>query len=215
MKSAPPSRPNRQYPTWNQVKVALGDKVIDALIFAVSSTRTDLADYRRFRPDWVVQHSERGLAGWIHDRLWYHLTVEQADLSHVVITDKGVLREFTVGPETEVIRFRVKRHDMEGDISTYPTQLALEFLAQVDGMLPIFSELHLIAGYRWNQDERSMGGAVISLRDGLDDIKWSQDLDAAPPSTGTAGIPATPKPPAPVIDSGAVGRDSESAHETE
>jgi hypothetical protein len=139
----------------------------------VKLSKADLATYRRLHAGWVVQSSERGLAAWIHDRPWYHLAAALADLPGVVITDNGVLREFAVGPETEVIRFRVKRHDMDGDVSTYPTQLALDFLAQVEGMLPGFRELHLIAGYRWDREERAMGGAV------------------------------QPKPPAPVIDSGA------------
>jgi hypothetical protein len=130
------------------------------------------------------------------------LATALADLSDVVVTDNGVLREFAVGPATEVIRFRLKRHDMDGDISTYPTQLALEFLAQVDGMLPGFHELHLIAGYRWDREERAMGGAVISLRDGVDNIKWEVDLNSAGPAAGTTGLPVKPKPSAPVIDSG-------------
>lgn len=212
MKSAPESQPSRSYPTWPEVETALGDKVIDAVIAAVRATKIDLADYRRFRPAWVVQASERGLAAWIHDRLWYHITVALADLPHVIITDKGVLREFTVGPETDVYRFRVKRHHLDGDVSTYPTQLALEFLAQVDDMLDGFDELHLIAGYRWDREERAMGGAVISLRDGRDDIKWEHDLaDPGEESGGTEGLPAIPTPPPPIVDGPAKEpqRDSE------
>ena len=206
MKSAPTSGPNRQYPSWNAVKVAIGDKIIDAITSAVALSKADLATYRSLHSAWVAQHSVRGLAAWIHDRVWYHLTVVLADLPDVVITDNGVLREFAVGPPTEIIRFRVKRHDMDGDVSTYPTQLALDFLAQVEGvLLPGFSELHLIAGYRWDRDERSMGAAVISLRDGLDDIKWEVDLAPAAPAGATTGLPAKPKPSAPVIDSGAAG----------
>jgi hypothetical protein len=209
MKSDSRSLPNRKYPTWDDVDAALGDKFIEALIVAVRATREDLADYRRFRPSWVAQHSERGLAGWIHDRLWHHLTVGVADLPQVIITDEGVLREITVGPATEVMRFRIKRTHMDGDVSTYETQMALEFLAQADGMLEIFGELHLIAGYRWDRDERAIGHAVISLRDGRDNIKWEKDLeDTAGQSGSLDNMPAKPKPPAPVIDSGSVGLQS-------
>jgi hypothetical protein len=211
MKSGSGSGPTRSYPTWADVEAALGDKVIAAVVAAVKAARADLADYRRFRPAWVAQASERGLAAWIHDRLWYHMTVALADLPQVAITDKGVLREFTVGPETDVYRFRVKRHHMDGDVSTYPTQLALEFLAQVDEMLEGFEELHLIAGYRWDREERAMGAAVISLRDGRDDIKWEHDLDEpGDDSTGTEGMPSVPQPPAPVIDGMAKDADSAS-----
>ncbi len=144
--------------------------------------------------------------------MWYHITVAMVDLPQVIITDKGVLREFSVGPETDVMRFRVKRHHLDGDVSTYPTQLALEFLAQVDEMLEGFDELHLIAGYRWDREERSMGGAVISLRDGRDDIKWEEDLEVPVGISGGSGsFPAKPTPPAPVIDSGNIGSDRSSS----
>lgn len=212
MKSGSEFRPSRNYPTWPQVEVALGDKVIEAVIVAVKAAKADLADYRRFRPAWVAQASERGLAAWIHDRLWYHITVALSDLPQVTITDKGVLREFTVGPETDVYRFRVKRTHMDGDVSTYPTQLALEFLAQMDEMFDGFDELHLIVGYRWDRDERAMGSAVISLRDGRDDIKWEQDLeDPGDDASGADRIPAIPEPSAPVIDG--IARDADKASE--
>src|SRR6266536_2149800 len=85
----------RSYPTWDEIEPALGDKVINAVVAAVASTVDDLADYRRFRPAWVAQASERGLAAWIHDRLWYHLVAALDDHPQVTITDKGVLREIT------------------------------------------------------------------------------------------------------------------------
>jgi hypothetical protein len=160
-----------------------------------------LTDYRRFRPAWVAQASERGLAAWIHDRLWYHLVVALDDHPQVVITDKGVLREITVGPESSVYRFRVKRHHQDGDVSTYPTQLALEFLAQVEDMLDGFDEWHLIAGYEWDREERAMGAPVISLRDGRHHVIWEKDLsDWGDDSTGEQSLPTVPEPPAPVID---------------
>jgi hypothetical protein len=180
---------------------------------AVSATKTDLADYRRFRPAWVAQHSERGLAGWIHDRLWYHITVYLTDLPQVSLTDKGVLREFAVGPETDVYRFRVKRHHLDGDVSTYPTQMALEFLAQTADMLDGFDELHLIAGYKWEPETRAMGEAVISLRDGRENIKWEHALDDPGSESGGAGaaLPPVAGPSQPVIDG--VAKEPESASE--
>ena len=192
---------SRSYPTWQDVAPAVGDKVIDAVVAAVKAAKDDLADYRSFRPAWVAQASERGLATWIHDRLWFHVAAALGELPHVTVIDKGVLREFTVGPETSLYRFRVKRHQEDGDVSTYPTELALEFLAQVEDMLDIFDELHLIAGYKWDRDERAMGSPVISLRDGRHHLIWEHDLSSrGDESTGSQGLPSVTEPPAPAID---------------
>lgn len=201
MKSASESGPKRTYPRWDEVEPALGDKVIEAIAAAVKAAKDDLADYRSFRPAWVAQASERGLAAWIHDRLWFHLASALEQIPGVTITDKGVLREFSVGPETSVYRFRVKRHHEDGDVSTYPTELALEFLAQTEGMLEVFDELHLIAGYRWISDERAMGEAVISLRDGRQNVIWERELPfQSGGSSGAQELPSVPQPPKPVID---------------
>lgn len=201
MKSAAESGPRRTYPRWADVEPALGDKVIEAIAASVNAARDDLADYRSFRPAWVAQASERGLAAWIHDRLWFHLVSALELIPGVAITDKGVLREFCVGPETSVCRFRVKRHHEDGDVSTYPTELALEFLAQAEGMLEGFEELHLIAGYRWISEERAMGEAVISLRDGRQNVIWEHEIPfQGGGSAGTQGLPSVPQPPQPVID---------------
>jgi hypothetical protein len=201
----------RSYPAWADVEAALGDKVIEAVVTAVKAATADLADYRRFRPAWVAQASERGLAAWIHDRVWYHLVAALDDHPNVVITDKGVLREITVGPARSLYRFRVKRHHVDGDVSTYPTQLALEFLAQVEGdMLEGFDELHLIAGYKWNREERAIEYPVISLRDGRQNLIWEHDLsDWDADSTGPQELPSVPEPPAPVIEGAA--KDAERA----
>jgi len=213
MKSASSSRPTRTYPTWSQVEPALGDKVLDAIVAAVADARADLADYRRIRPAWVAQASERGLAAWIHDRMWFHLVSALDQLPNVGITDKGVLREFTIGPASNVIRFRLKRHHEDGDVSTYPTQLALEFLAQADDMLECFEELHLIAGYKWDPDERAMGAPVISLRDGRSTVIWEHDLSGRGSSAGGQGLPSVPKPSAPVVDPVARSADHASSDE--
>lgn len=209
MKSGFRSYPNRSYPTWEQVSSALGDKVIDGVVAAVKATKADLADYRSLRPAWVAQASERGLAAWIHDRMWYHLVTALDGHPDVIITDKGVLREITVGPENSVYRFRVKRHHEDGDVSTYPTQMALEFLAQVEGeMLDGFDELHLIAGYKWNRDERAIEYPVISLRDGRQNLIWERNLsDWGDEDAGPQELPTIPEPPAPVIDAGTKGAE--------
>jgi hypothetical protein len=64
------------YPPAERVLDELGDKVIDGLARAVAQAKQDLASYRAWRPDIVADHSERGLANWLHDRVWRHVTAE-------------------------------------------------------------------------------------------------------------------------------------------
>lgn len=202
------------YPTWEQVRGDVGDKVIDGLVVAVERTRADLADYRNLRPTWVAQSSERGLASWIHDRLWVHLIAEIDGLPNVSVKDKEPHREIGFG---YTYRMRVKRHHEDGSVETYRTPLALEFLAQaaVQGTFDGMEDWHLIAGYYWNRELREIGDAVFSLRDG-DRIIWEQRPQ--PPSAGEEGgtpLPALPEPPAPIVDDTAASKDRERADEGE
>lgn len=89
-------------------------------------------------------------------------------------------------------RLRLKKHDIEGSISTYPTQGALEFLEQEPPALDGLEEIRLIAGYRWNPDERAIGGAVISLRHSKDDLAWMHDLDEPPAGSVVTTVPIVP-----------------------
>ncbi|GAB3163598.1 hypothetical protein GCM10027161_76310 [Microbispora hainanensis] len=172
----------------------LGDKVTEAFARSVARTRADLAEYRRLKPSWVSQSSERGLANWIHDRLWYHLTVLLDGIPSVRLVDSEPTREIFVGFR---YRLRAKRHGDDGNISTYLTPGAIEFLFQppVQETLSDLEEIRLIVGYTWDKETRMMGQAVLSLRDGQDEIVWLVDL----PDTGTgyAGGTVTPLlPPA-------------------
>lgn len=53
----------------------IGEKAVTAFSKAVMRSKSDLATYRATFPQWVLDHSERGLANWISDRLWAHLIV--------------------------------------------------------------------------------------------------------------------------------------------
>jgi hypothetical protein len=77
---------------------------------------------------------------------------------------------------------RVKKHDIEGNVSTYPTQGALDFLEQEQLHLEGMEEVRLIAGYRWDPELRQVGAGVISLRDGLEKPIWTYELTE--PATG-------------------------------
>lgn len=162
-------------PTFDEVASALGDKVMAAFVATVDKSRGDLAVYRAALPRFVADQSERGLANWIHDRMWANLGVELQGLADVVMTERGVVREVGVGTNFII---RLKRHSQEGGIQTFPTLAAQEFWAQGD-VQPALDGLELVtlgAGYMWMRDEREIGPAVLSLRDGIDEMIWFEEI---------------------------------------
>lgn len=175
----------------------LGDKVATAVAEAVVATRADLAEYRLEHPVWVASSSERGLANWISDRLWDHLTQRLGDLDHAVIRELGPVREIIVHDR---IRMRVKRHDLNGAIATFPTQTALSFYEQ-PGQFVIFDglpEVYLAVGYVWERESREVGAPVVSLRDGVENLLWMYELPE-PPIERLSGIPPVSGAPAPTV----------------
>ena len=183
----------------------LGEKVTHSLARSVKLAADDLRSYRSLRPPWVAQASERGLATWTHDRLWAHLTSLLDGHPGVTLSDGEPTREVVVGVS---YRLRVKRHREEGQVSSYPTQTALEFFAQgVQDTFPGLEEVRLVAGYEWEADSREIGEAVLSLRDGQDNVVWLVPL----PDVGQAGTvqpvrPTAPEPSLPSIDVPALDR---------
>jgi hypothetical protein len=190
----------KSYPESAAVLDGLGDKIVNSLSRAVALAARDLSQYRATFPLWVAEASERGLANWIHDRLWSHVVVALDGISAVTLSDRGPTREITVG---YTYRLRIKRHHEEGQISTYPTQGALEFFAQgpVQNSIPGLEEVRLAAGYKWDKETHMMGDAVLSLRDGLDVIIWEEIL-ATPDDLGpdTVTIPPVTGPTPPTIE---------------
>jgi hypothetical protein len=178
---------------------ALGDKVVHGLSRAVVLGRKDLAEYRSTFPGWVADASERGLASWIHDRVWARLLVQVDGIDEVSIVDREPTREMYVGTR---YRVRVKRHHTDGLVNTYPTQTALDFLGQ-GGTLPIptLEEINLIAGYEWDREERAMGVPRLSLRTSRTNIIWSVALPEVGQQGdgGTVVRPIVPGPAGPVI----------------
>jgi hypothetical protein len=197
----------KSYPDPDEVLSDLGDKVTMGLARAVAKARRDLAAYRADHSAWVSDSSERGLANWIHDRLWAHVCAEFDGQSDVALSDREPTREITVGIN---YRLRVKRHRVDGKVRSYATQTALEFYAQgAQEAFPGMEEVRLIAGYEWDADARSMGDAVLSLRDGEEVVIWHVTLPEA--GTGATGVPARPirptepEPSLPTIDLPATG----------
>ena len=151
----------------------LGDKVTSGLAEMIARTRDDLASYRRTFPSWVASATERGLFNWCHDRAWSHALEIFDGVHEVSFVDAMPTREVWVGTR---YRLRVKKHDADGRITTYPTQGALDFYTQNAWRLDGLDEVHLAVGYRWHRDLREVGPAVLSLRDGLDNLVWMHDL---------------------------------------
>lgn len=192
------------HPLQAAVLAELGDKVQAAVAESVAAARSDLSDYRELQPTWVAEHSERGLANWIHDRVWAHLMQRLDGEAEITVVDREPTRQFRVGSR---YLMRVKRHRLGDAISTYPTQTALQFYAQgPQTLFPGLEEVRLAAGYLWDPDSRSVGEAVLSMRDGLENVVWSVVIELDPGSGAVAIRPMPFGPTSPVIElSGDVG----------
>lgn len=163
-----------EYPSTEQVLDDLGDKVTQGLALMVARTRADLALYRNTFPGWVADSTDRGLLNWCHDRAWAHAVGIFDGVREMSFVDQPPTRELYVGAR---YRLRVKKHDIEGGISTFLSQGALDFLEQEPATLDGLEEIRLIAGYHWDPELREVGAAVISLRDGHDRVIWMHELE--------------------------------------
>lgn len=195
-----------------RVLEGLGDKVLDGLSAAVHEARQDLARYREMSPDVVLQSSARGLANWIHDRLWYHTCRLLESVDGVVCYEKGALREVIV---EDRYRLRVKRHRVQATVATYPTQGAMDFMEQPDGqrVLDGLEQSRLIVGYQWDADSEEMGPAVLSMRHGVKNVLWVHELPGAQMSTPQ--LPRRVRPDAALVRSRLAGMDDEAPHSSE
>lgn len=185
------------YPQWEQVEADLGDKIVAAVSKAVTQAREDLQSYRRSFPLWVAQATERGLASWIHDRMWAHLAEILDAHPDVVMVDHEPQRELSV--RTQYV-MRLKRHHEDGSIRTYPTPAALDFLIQLPQ--PSFEGMekwNLIAGYVWKKETREVGSPTISLRSDRTVI-WKVDLDAGTITEHGVSRPIKSDPTPPAVE---------------
>lgn len=174
---------------WDSVRGDLGDKVVDALRYAIVATREDLARYRTTLPEFATEQSGRGMASWIHDRLWQHVLRGLFDVPEVSFVDSGPTREMYVGT---AYRLRFKRHDNAGLVRNYPTPTATAFWDADAFMLPGLGEMRLCFGYVWDSETDDIGDAVMSSRDGQDNVLWMVRLDDVDGGFGEAGGDITP-----------------------
>ncbi len=191
---------------------ALGDKVIESLGAAVFNARHDLKSYRLAFPEFAADASERGLANWIHDRLWAHLTSSLQDSGIAEFVDSGPTRELLVDG---IYRIRIKRHDGHGRVSSYPTTAATTFFEQLSLELRLGSEteVRLAAGYRWVPEAREIGPAVLSYRDGVENLVWMVELPEPSQTGHVTSIAGSPTPPPAEISLPAVDGLSEAIQE--
>ncbi len=164
----------------------LGDKVLEALAASVTGARRDFLRYQATLPEFAAQASSRGSANWIHDRLWHHVRALLDDIDDVLLIDLGVTREVVLGGR---YRIRMKRHHPPAQVATYPTQTAMHFMSQAQEQLVLegLEQVSLIAGYVWFGDSAEIGPAVLSMRDGQDNVLWVHEL----PEADTAGAQPT------------------------
>jgi hypothetical protein len=165
----------------------LGDKVVAAIVTSTDGARADLADLRGWRPTWIPQMTQRGVANIIHERIWAHLSAELQPLldDGVTLVDREPVREVAVTLEGgRTYRLRFKRHSERDLVSSYSTSSDLAFWAgpaaapTFDGM----EEIRLCAGYRWDPLTRDIGEAIVSYREGKTNPIWAARLD-----TGAGG----------------------------
>lgn len=198
-------------PTADEVRTDLGDKIVLGIGRAVRHTRKDLAEYREVRPGWVATSSERGLASWIHDRLWVHLMIQVEGIADVAVVDEEPTREFYVGV---CYRIRAKRHDHDGGVNSYPTTSALDFYGEQQTIpIPTLEEVRLTAGYEWHRDTRTIGVPLLALHNSRTKVVWTVELPEPDDGDGGGEIvtPTMPRPTGPTLDYGTrvSGPDSE------
>lgn len=157
----------------------LGDKVVAALAQCVESARNDYATHRLEHPDWVADATGRGSGNFIHDRMWAAIAAELDGADGVMLVDKEPFREVVVNARYCIL---LKRHDLFGGISGYPTQRAMDFWEQDQYQIDGTGIINLVAGYEWDKELRKMGRPVLSLRNARDDVLWVVEL----PSSGHA-----------------------------
>ncbi|MDQ2880261.1 MAG: hypothetical protein M3Y48_03120 [Actinomycetota bacterium] len=178
------------------VMSGLGDKFLTDLAWSIRGAREDLAELREWRPAWFPLLSGRCLANLIHDRIWARLVAAVDGNPHIETIDREPVREIWISQNYQI---RIKRHHPDDKISTYPTAAALEFWAQ-GSQLPSLEAITLGAGYRWIAEERRVGPAVISYRDGKDHPIWAVELDEPDEGADAIGWRPITRPDLPTVD---------------
>ena len=197
------------HPSPDDVVTELDDKVIDAVRLGVAHAKEQFRIYQLEHPDWLAGNAKRTVANLIHDWMWAAVIAELDEAPHVRIIDKDPRRELAIRVESEErlsYLLRLKRHHLDGSTSSYQTQTVIDFELQgPNETFPGYGEVRVEAGYEWDVETRTIGGPLITLRDGRDNVLWTLPLT---PHTGAGdGTVTRPTTPEPVLPS--VGVQSE------
>ncbi|MFT3943488.1 MAG: hypothetical protein QM705_06655 [Ancrocorticia sp.] len=184
---------SNEIPQTDNVLLELGEPFIHAFIDAVADATDDYEEFRSWHPDWFATFAIRTAACFIHDRIWYHLVRRIEEMEDVVVLDKDPIRELRYQSR---YLLRVKRHNADDKITTYPTETALAFWSNGQKSLEGFESHSLALGYRWDSDMRSIGEAILSYRTDLNTPIWSVTLERdAGQATGFTWTPIGPELP--------------------
>lgn len=203
------------HPSPEDVLTELGDKVIDALRLGVAHAKEQFRVYQQEHPDWLARNTKRTVANLIHDWMWTGVTTELDETPHVTIIDSDPRRELAIRVESEArlsYLLRLKRHHLDGSTSSYQTQTVIDFELQgPNETFPGYGQVRLEAGYEWDTETRTIGGPLITLRDGRDNVLWTLPLT---PHTGAGGGTVTrPTTPGPVLPTVGVQGEDEPRNE--
>ena len=182
------------YPTPDEVRQDLGIEFVHALVDSVDGARDDFGSLKQWQPDWATGYSSRFIANFAHERIWARLTRRIDGLPGIQIHDQEPVREISHG--TTFVT-RVKRHHPGDRIATYPTKGSLAHWSNRAIVIPSLEQLSLAVGYYWDRDTRSIGEAVLSLREAVDKPVWgvtlSRVVDAPTEIAWTPIEPALPE----------------------
>ena len=176
----------------DDVLADLGAVFPAALLRATDAARDDLREFRTLRPGWALGMFQREVAGFIHSRIWANLSESLSGEAGLSLRTQEPHREVTLasGPG-RTYTFRVKRHSEEDRIRSYPTPTDLEFWGGADITFDGMEKVHLAAGYRWQADTGEIGPAVISYREGKENIVWAMEIEG---QAGAGVLPFSYKP---------------------
>lgn len=181
----------------------LGDKLPYAVMRATDLARQDYAKLRATFPDWMPRFFERDAANVIHSRIWAHLEDELDSADGIECVSREPHRQINVqAPTGRMYTMRVKRHGLRDRIRSYPTLSDVRFWSggfQQDAIEGL-ERINLAVGYRWDTYTREIGPAVISYREGKNNVFWAVTIEEGH-AGGTGPFTYTPiVPQLPVVD---------------
>ncbi|MCI6584235.1 MAG: hypothetical protein SPK50_04240 [Mobiluncus porci] len=187
----------KKIPTQEEVREKLGEEFISRFVESVEGATADFKAFKKWHPDWAVSFSSRFIANFLHERIWARLKENASNLDSFEFVDKEPIREVHLG--TELI-MRIKRHDSNDRISSYPTRGAQEFWNIDFFTIPGLESFSLALGYHWDKDLREPQDALLTLYRKLNEPIWSVKLSRDSANIETITWEPITNPSLPEID---------------